>query len=231
MRDDFGEIAEEKMPSEEQIPPSPLTELPKAEPKRGTSFSTGIPQILSDIWRVLRRFFKKDSMPNLVLVMVLITSITAAGLGLVNAVTVDVIEENKGDALNDALNAVFPGRELVFTEISENVYQGRDGAGELAGFGVMVAADGFAGKDSIEMIVGIDARMQVTRVEVVSQRETTGFSNASVREEFLNQFNGQNGTFSVGDQIDAIAGATVSSEAVAQGVNEAFALLEQEGTE
>ncbi len=221
IHDDFAEIEQN-----EEVPES-APAVPEEERKNLKLTHTA--EGLSKILHTVRRFFKKDSMPNLVLVMVLITSITAAGLGLVNAVTADAIEANEREAKNEALNTVFLGQKLDFEEIRPGVYQGRNSAGELVGFGVEVAPDGFAEK--IEMVVGIDVMMRVTGIKVVKQRETTGFSNASVREAFLAQFNGQSGPFTLGDQVDAIAGATVSSQAVTKGVNEALNLPEQEGTE
>ncbi|MDR1669509.1 MAG: FMN-binding protein [Oscillospiraceae bacterium] len=227
MRDDFAEIENgvtEPAPSGEGISPA------EAKKKRELSKYLGV---TVNVLQALRRFFKKDSMPNLVLVMVLLTSVTAAGLGAVYAVTSVTIEENDQIALNKTLNDLFPGQALLFTETSEGsgIYQGRNSEGELVGFGVKTLADGFAGKGSITMMVGIDVRTQsVTRVSVMKQRETTGFSLAAKRDPFLEQFNGRSAPFVIGEGVDAIAGATVSSEAVAQGINNAFALLETEGS-
>ncbi|MDR1693496.1 MAG: FMN-binding protein [Oscillospiraceae bacterium] len=229
MRDDFDEVRENS-PKPDQAAELPA-ELPELKLKRGIPFRTKALQTLGVIGPAFRRFFKKDSMPNLVLVMALITSITAAGLGAVYAVTKDTIELNKGSALNDALSEVLPVPGLTFTETSPGIYQGRDADGGLAGFALEIAADGFAGKGSIEMIVGVDIRLQITGLAVLSQRETTGFANDNEREWFISQFIGKTGPFAVGEGVDAIAGATVSSEAVAQGVNDALGMLEQEASE
>ena len=44
-------------------------------------------------------------------------------------------------------------------------------------------------------------------------------------EAFREQFAGLSGEIAVGDQIDAISGATITSKAVTQGVNAALALV------
>jgi electron transport complex protein RnfG len=186
-------------------------------------------RILCAIGRFLHRVFRKDSIPNLILVLALLTAVTAAGLGVIYTVTGPQIEAARAEAFDAAMGEVFPGLELAFVKSSfgENVYEGRDADGNLAGFSILVSPDGYSGP--IGMIVGVDLRREVTGVTVVSQRETRGFdAKGTMQNGFLEQFAGKNGPFALGNGIDAISGATISSEAVTQGVNDALALLDRE---
>ena len=62
---------------------------------------------------------------------------------------------------------------------------------------------------------------------MISHTETPGLGAVAATqnargEAFRSQFVGQEGALAVGDQIDAISGATITSNAVVAGVNAAF---------
>ena len=92
--------------------------------------------------------------------------------------------------------------------------------GEAAGYAVKVTASGSQG--SIEMMVGVDAEGAVTGVSVVNHSETSGIGTKVVGNEptasgvgVLDQFIGKSaadGTLTVGTNVDAITGATVSTK-------------------
>ena len=104
--------------------------------------------------------------------------------------------------------------------------------GAPAGHAVKVVASGSQG--SIEMMVGVDADKAVTGVSIVSNSETSGIGSKVMENEptasgvgVLSQFVGKSaadGTLSVGSNVDAISGATVSSKGVTTGVNAALAV-------
>ena len=105
--------------------------------------------------------------------------------------------------------------------------------GEAAGYAVKVTASGSQG--SIEMMVGVDAEGAVTGVSVVNHSETSGIGTKVVGNEptasgvgVLDQFIGKSaadGTLTVGTNVDAITGATVSTKGVTAGVNAALAAV------
>ena len=86
---------------------------------------------------------------------------------------------------------------------------------------------------NIEMVVGVDAEGAVTGVSIVSNAETSGIGSKVMKNNplpsgtgVLDQFIGKSaadGTLSVGSNVDAISGATVSSRGVTTGVNGAIA--------
>ncbi|MEG2634350.1 MAG: FMN-binding protein, partial [Oscillospiraceae bacterium] len=66
----------------------------------------------------------------------------------------------------------------------------------------------------------------VTGVLVTDMRETPGLGGqAKTSEWFLNQFIGKKEAVAVGETVDALSGATVTSKAVTNGVNSAVAFV------
>ena len=104
--------------------------------------------------------------------------------------------------------------------------------GAPAGHALKIVASGSQG--SIEMMVGLDAEGAVTGVSVVKHSETAGIGTKVIENEptasgvgVLDQFQGMSaadGALSVGSNVDAISGATVSSRGVTAGVNAAIAV-------
>ena len=107
-----------------------------------------------------------------------------------------------------------------------------EAGGAAAGHALKIVASGSQG--SIEMMVGLDAEGVVTGVSVVKNAETAGIGSKVMENEpnvkgvpVLDQFIGKSaadGTLSVGSNVDAISGATVSSKGVTTGVNAALAV-------
>ena len=105
--------------------------------------------------------------------------------------------------------------------------------GEAGGYAVTVSASGSQG--TIEMMVGVDTEGTVTGVSIISHSETSGIGTKVMGNEptasgvgVLDQFVGKSaadGTLSVGTNVDAITGATVSTRGVTTGVNAALAAI------
>lgn len=183
-------------------------------------------------------------------VTLLITCVVvAAALGGVNAITADKIAainwENTQKAMeavvSDPDNTSFSEEALENTEAMttaassagatlDSVYEVLVG-GENAGYAIKVVASGSQG--SIEMMVGVDAAGVVTGVSIVDNAETAGIGSKVMNNEalangtgVLDQFIGKSaadGVLSVGSNVDAITGATVSTKGVTTGVNAALA--------
>ena len=179
-------------------------------------------------------------------VLLVISLVTAALLGLVNGVTEEPIAEKNAEKTAEAMNAVVTVENAVYeavdvtddlsaaaaamggkvTEISE-VF---DGSASM-GYAVKVEASGSQG--TIVMMVGVDSDKAVTGVSIVSNSETSGIGSKVMSNEngVLDQFKGMSGAGSleVGKTVDAISGATVSSKGVTKGVNAALAVVEALG--
>lgn len=175
--------------------------------------------------------------------------IVAAALGGVNAVTADKIAAINWENTQNAMKAVVADPDnTTFSDALEltddmtaaasaagatldSVYEVLEG-GQSAGYAVKVVASGSQG--SIEMMVGVDAEGVVTGVSIVSNSETSGIGSKVMDNEptaagvgVLSQFEGKSaadGTLTVGSNVDAISGATVSTKGVTTGVNAALAV-------
>ena len=111
------------------------------------------------------------------------------------------------------------------------VYQAQSG-GQPIGYAINVEASGSQG--TISMMVGIDMDGAVTGVSIVTNSETSGIGSKVMGNEpltngtgVLDQFIGKSaadGVLSVGSNVDAITGATVSTKGVTTGVNAALAV-------
>jgi len=170
---------------------------------------------------------------KITLTLVLITALAAAALAGVNRLTAEKIEENRQRKTQEALSAVLPGA----TDVAK-IDEGRGivravwapgPASPTQGWAVEVTpTSGFGGE--IVLMVGIHPDGTVAGIQVVSHAETPGLGAVAAAqtpagEAFRNSFLGLSGSVTVSD-IDAISGATITSKAVAQGVNAALAYLD-----
>lgn len=173
--------------------------------------------------------------------------IVAACLGGVNAITAEKIEAINKEKTEIAMKAVvadpdnttFSDKldltdEMVAAAGSvtlDSVYEAQVN-GQSAGHAIKVVASGSQGK--IEMMVGVDAEGTVTGVSIVKNSETSGIGSKVMTNMptasgvgVLSQFEGKSaadGTLTVGANVDAISGATVSTRGVTNGVNAALAV-------
>ena len=93
---------------------------------------------------------------------------------------------------------------------------------------LVIEKNGFGGQ--IHMMVGIDHSGNVTAISIISHAETPSLGavaaeNSSKGAAFRDQFAGLSDTASVGSEIDAITGATVTSKAIVRCVNSAVAYV------
>ncbi len=90
--------------------------------------------------------------------------------------------------------------------------------GELIGYAIQVLPRGFGGP--IRLMVGVDAEGKVIGLQVVEHLETPGLGGEIEKDTFKNQFKEKTSqdALKVGEDIEAITGATISSRGVAEGV-------------
>ena len=181
-------------------------------------------------------------------VTLFVTCVIVAGLlGFVNKLTLpnitaanerktaeaiqQVLPEMEGSPtvmeLTDEMTAAASGTGATVTE----AYEAQAG-GSVIGHALKIVASGSQG--NIVMMVGLDAEGAVTGVSIVSNAETSGIGSKVMNNEPLNsgtgvldQFIGRSaadGELTVGKNVDAISGATVSSKGVTTGVNAALAV-------
>ena len=92
------------------------------------------------------------------------------------------------------------------------------------GFVIETVTQGYVGE--IAMMIGVNNNGHVTGLVVRDLSETIGLGrNALTDHEFLAQFLNTSGEAAVGENVDAITGATVTSKAVTRSVNSAIAVV------
>ena len=170
----------------------------------------------------------------------IICIVVTALLGLTNAVTAPKIEElavetqeaAKKEVLADA--ASFGDAEQTqLSGTTYTYYKGLAADGSVMGYVVETVSKGYGG--DISLMVGVGADGTVQGVSILSINETAGLGMNAENPEFLEQFLGKSGTIGVqkngssDTEIQALTGATITSEAMADGVNQALLVCEQLG--
>ena len=91
---------------------------------------------------------------------------------------------------------------------------------------VSATKKGFAGDVYVE--IGLDAEGKIADIVIGDENfaETAGLGAKAQEPEFYEQFIGKSGEVTLGTDIDAISGATITSQAVVDAVNEALAAQE-----
>ena len=168
---------------------------------------------------------------RLTVTLLLITACVAAALAGVNTITKDRIAEAKQQKTLNAMAMVLPGVEGLVpmeltgeTGIVTSVYASGDS------YAVQVEPVGFNG--AVTLMVGITGG-EVQGISVISHTETPGLGAVaadagSKGEAFRSQFVGGE-LFAVDENVDAISGATITSKAVATGVNAAVEYVKNLG--
>ena len=167
---------------------------------------------------------------RLALTLLIITSLVALLLSGVNMITKDRIAAAKAEKTAKAISAVLENGEtavetafnLAAHPLVTKVYANDHG------YAVQVSPAGFGG--GIDMMVGIDHEGNVTGISIISHTETAGLGAVAADktakgQAFRDQFTGLSEETAVGEQIDAISGATITSKAVTEGVNAALSLV------
>ena len=162
----------------------------------------------------------KSIITSIVAIVVAALVLLGSGMGLSKVAAVNGEKE-----LNEMLATVLPGN----TSFEWEDYEGEDEAiravykGET-GFVIQTVAYGYAG--DITMLVGVSNEGTVTGLVVRDLSETYGLgANALTDTAFLEQFLGTSGNAEIGNNVDTMTGATVSSKAVARAVNAAVAYV------
>ena len=161
-----------------------------------------------------------------------VTAVTGLILGVVQHYTAEAIARVEQEARNAAFRIVMPAGENFETfEIKEDefvsdVQKAKDANGTV-GWCLTVGSKGYGGV--VTFIVGVTKDGGVKAINILNHSETPGLGAKSTEPEFYEQFNDKNalplkvvkGAASNPDEIAAISGATITSNAVTSGVNAA----------
>lgn len=178
-------------------------------------------------------------------ILLLICAIASALLAFVNTKTIDKIVEQRELASELARKEVLPDAEkfekldeALLKEFSDKndkvkeIYVGLSGDAVI-GYVVKTTPGGYGG--AVEVISGISTENSLTGVRVGNHNETPGLGANALLPSFYEQYNGMSVEGEVGvakanpqeNQIQAIAGATITSQAVTDGVNMAAEVVKE----
>ena len=145
-------------------------------------------------------------------------------LGVYN-LTLNVRQANAQKELQAKMEVLLPGS----TTFTEETYTGDDANIALVykgetGYVIGTSTTGYAG--TIRMLIGVSNDGYVTGLQVRQMEETFGLGAEALTDwQFLAQFLRTEGDAAVGENIDAISGATVTSKAITRCVNSAVAFV------
>lgn len=157
-------------------------------------------------------------------VLLLISAVAAACLGVVSEITKEPIRVQNEKTLNESMQAVMP-EASTFEQLDVEptgtitaVYQADNG-----GYVLTTQPSGFGGV--VNTMVGIDADGVITGLRVTGHSETPGLGAKSTEPSFYEQFTGKSGSVAVtkdGGEIVPITSSTITSRAVCAGAQEAL---------
>lgn len=156
-----------------------------------------------------------------VLAIVLASAVLLAGYNGLSHVRA---ERTQAELL-DKMQTLLPGS----TNFTEEPYTGDDVniratyKGE-SGYVVLTQTRGYA--DDIVMLIGVSNAGKVTGLQVRRMNETWGLGYEAMTDvDFLMQFLNTTGDAQIGENVDALTGATVTSKAITRSVNAAVAFV------
>lgn len=179
---------------------------------------------------------KSKKEQNIVLLGIILFIITASAgvlLGCVHQLTLKPIEVQENKANNMAMAQVLSTAD-EFILIKDIKLDGYSNIAEVyetknkSGYVFKVRPNGYGGK--IDLVVGIDSNSKVSGIEVIKHSETPGLGAKAKDDAFKSQFVDKNAEEEIGvtkseakdNEITAISGATITSRAIVNGVNEAI---------
>lgn len=179
------------------------------------------------------KVFKDIVVPTLTLLIICV--VVTAALAATNLLTQKQMESKEFEKKRESLEKVIAASEYEAREIEHDgrtveYYEAIDG--EVKGYIFETSAAGYSG--SVWVMTGIQPDGRVASVIVLdASKETAGIGQKIADPAFLEQYKGKSSqieTVKSGadeTQVNAITGATVSSEAVTKAVNSALQLFEK----
>lgn len=180
------------------------------------------------------------------IILTLITLIAGGVLGLVYEITKEPIAKQQELAKQEAYKAVFEDADTfeVCVEAEDadlaaylagegfeaqtvnEIIEAKDASGETLGYAInLTTSEGYGGDITFSM--GVQADGTLNGISILTISETAGLGMNATKDEFKGQFKEkQADAFEVTktgaskeNEINAISGATITSNAVTQGVN------------
>lgn len=156
-------------------------------------------------------------------ILMVVGLVAAVGLGLTYTVTREKIEAYDRQVEVKAAVAALPGVKSI-EELEEDPQLAKK-AGEVEGVEKVFTSDkgyifkvntkGYGGP--LVLAIGVDTGGKIQGISVISSRETMGLGSKVLEEENLKKYKGKTveDPLEVGEDVQAVTGATITSKAVA----------------
>ncbi|PCI31236.1 MAG: RnfABCDGE type electron transport complex subunit G [Flavobacteriaceae bacterium] len=184
---------------------------------------------------------KESTFINMLVALFIVTLISGLALSYVNIATEGPIAAAKLKRKVAAIEMVVPPfdnnpvAELkkVFMEgfkDSIEIYPARLGDKKVGTAVIGMSSKGFSGL--IKVMAGFNPDGSIKNIQVLEQKETPGLGTKIKNEKFINQYvNKHPASFNIkpkkdGGQIDALTGATISTRAFSEAVQQAYEVFE-----
>ena len=157
-----------------------------------------------------------------ILVLVLICAVMSGLLAVTNGVTAPIIAAAEAKAQEEARMEVLPGADSFEQEEIAGVPASVTGvfqASNGAGYTFSITTQGYGGKNTLKMAVGIDMDGKITGTKVLAHKETAGLGSKITSDAFQGQFSGKDRGL---DGVDNITGATFSSNYFRAAIADAY---------
>lgn len=159
-------------------------------------------------------------------ILFVICVIVACTLAGTNALTKDRIEAQQAAKAEQSRRIVLPAADSF--EAAESYYIGLAG-GEVAGYVFETQSKGYGG--TVKIMTGIDTDGSITGVVILEHEETPGLGANAEKEAFRDQFKQTAPSQGIAvvryqtpgsGEIEAMTGASITSRAVTDAVNQAI---------
>lgn len=180
----------------------------------------------------------------MILVLTVVGLVSGSLLSVVGLLTKQRIEMNRQQEIQAAINEVIPNTKTsqkIYEEDNLTVYESKDNSKNTVGFAVYTSGTGF--QDVITLMYGIDPSLSTIKdMTILDQKETPGLG-AKITDEkaFLRFWEGKSCEKPLSlrkpavdspeklspSEVNAITGATISSEKVLDIVNLSLERLKQ----
>lgn len=165
-------------------------------------------------------------------VLAAICLIISAALACTNQLTQAKISARNAEETSKAMKRIckaedYRKKTVVYKNISYTYYTAET-AGTTEGYIFTTEQNGYGG--AVSVMTGVDMQGQILAVEILDvSSETVGLGQNAAKSEFTNQFKEKSGALQVsksakGDEIQALTGATITSNAITGAVNTALEL-------
>ena len=162
-------------------------------------------------------------MKNKLYSIAVLTVVTACSIAIVmfgHSITYGKINENKISSVRPYLETIFPSADPAGFVSLEDI---EDETGKITGlyqigedgYVYRLTVDGFGGRGSLEFLIGFGTDNAVAGYIVTVNNETSGFGTKVSEEPFVSSIIGTE----IGAEYDTITGATISSQAIIDGIN------------